>query len=445
VEVTLCFTFTVQHRQVTRTRDSKTIPSSFSHRIAHTGCLPIMEPYSPTSQGLMESSPQGSNDPQSTGFLVLTSERSTTPPSRDSTVSAFQESTTRYSDDIDKHVNQENTRLRQVSVDNTLLQIKDLVHSMQVHQQELGNNTTEVKKRDETITTLSAEIKSKNATIEDLQAQIKEKDDALEDMRKTLKEVKKSNSTKNDTIKGLKAVVREKDHSLLMKNDTITDTSRDNSRKKHRITMLEFEVRSKDKTIASLEKDLCDNIIRREKLEQEFERLGMQTESRQRQSLRGKATGFMHHFRGPSRSSRLTPISKKSDCSPSAISPDPSQAVTSHPTIAPQSPSSTPKIPSQSPGSPSQDQPQSSNPPTTTFQKPAKAASVDWSTMTTAQGRSPHPRFGREVDSQLRQDIIRGWSRDIRVPEFKGFHTSYEDLVNAAHVARGGKEIKHSE
>lgn len=444
MEVTSRFTFTVQHRQVTCTRIFKTIASSSFNQTAHTGCLLIMSFSSQISQGSMQPSSQGSNNPQSTEFLVLTSERSTTSPSRDSTVSAFQESTTQYSDDIDKHINQENTRLRQVSVDNTLLQIKDLVYSMQVHQQELANDTIEVKKRDETITTLSAEIKSKNATIEDLQAQIKEKDDALEDMRNTLKEVKKSNSTKNDTIKGLEAVVREKDHSLSMKNDTITDTSRDNSRKKHRITMLEFEVKSKNITIATLEKELCDNIIRREKLEQEFERLGIQTESRQRQSLRGKATGFMHHFRGPPRSSRLTPISEKSDCSPSAISPGPSQAVTSHPAIAPDSPPTAPGIACQSPASSSQDKLQSPKPPTITLEKPTKTASVDWSTMTTAQGRSLHPRFGGEVDWQLREDSVRGWVGGRFGSRRRPLHTSDEGLLNA-HAARGEKETKDSE
>jgi uncharacterized coiled-coil protein SlyX len=412
-----------------------------------------MEPYSPTSQGSMEPSTQGSNNPQSTQFLGLTSERPTMPPSQDSTirspqhsaVSAFQEATTQDPYDIDEHINQENTPLKQTSIDNILLQVKDMVHSIQIHQQELVNNTTEVKKRDETITTLSTEIKFKNATIEDLQAQVKEKDDALEEVKDTLAQVKKSNSTKDDTIKGLEAVVREKDHSLLMKNDTITDTNRDNSMKKHRITVLEFEVKSKDKTIARLENKLCDNIESGEKLEQEIKRLHLQTESRQGQSLRGKATGFMHHFRGPPSPSGLTPISERSDCSSTAVSPDPSQAITSHPDITPKPPSSTPKIPNQSPASTSQDQPHSFNPPTITFGKPTEAASVDWSTITIAQGRSPHPRFGGEVDSQLRQDSIRGWSRDIRQPDFRPINTSYEDLVNAAHGARGGKGTKDSD
>ena len=288
VEVTPRFTFTVQHRQVTRTRTFKTIASSSSNQIAHTGCLLIMKPYSPTSQCSLESSPQGSNDPQSTEFLVLTSERSTTSPSQgsaarssqQSTVSASPESITQDHHDIEEHVHQEDAAFRPASIDKVLLQVKDMVHSIQIHQQELVNDTTEVKKRDETITTLSAEIKSKNATIEDLQVQIKEKDDSLKEMKNTLTEVKKSNSTKNDTIKGLEITVREKDKALLEENDTITDTSWDNSRKKHRITVLEFEVKSKDKIIATLEEKLCDNIIRREKLEQEFERLGMQTESR---------------------------------------------------------------------------------------------------------------------------------------------------------------------
>lgn len=150
----------------------------------------------------------------------------------------------------------------------------------------------------------------------------------------------------------------------------------------------------------------------------------------------------MHHFKGPPRQSGFTPISGRPDYPPTVISPDPSQAVPSHPNTTPKPPSSTPKIPSQSQASTSRNQPQSSDPPTITFEKPAKAASVDWSTITIAQGRSPHPRFGGDVDSQLREDSIRGWSRDVREPEFRGFHTSYEDLVNAVNGARGGKETE---
>jgi hypothetical protein len=104
------------------------------------------------------------------------------PSARESTISTIKESTagnsqpTHIAQDIKHHTSKENVDLIQTCLDHILLQAKILALDKQSHQQELANKDAEIKRQDDTITTLSKEISFKDIIISNLQNQIVEID-----------------------------------------------------------------------------------------------------------------------------------------------------------------------------------------------------------------------------------------------------------------------------
>jgi hypothetical protein len=353
----------------------------------------------PSSQG----SVQDSIVLTSQDSAVSSSQGSAVRTSRDPAIPKFDESTAQISQvtdliqNIKQHVSEENTAHTQASLDHIILHVTNLVFEKQIYLQELANKCVEIEKKNDTITTLRGEIDVQDTTTSNLQTQIKEKNDTLLEKSNAITKLIKSNVIKENRIKELEAQIESKDVALQQKVKTITEVNLSNSTKDDEIKHLEAQAKEKDDTITALENKLTYNIIDRNKSKQEYDPLGLEISRRQDPILRGMANDYNLYFGASRRPSFWNP-----GYSHGGGLSDQIQGINSRPSMSQ-------KLLGDSLTNITVDPSQGYDPQPISFREPAKATSIDWSTITTRGHFPPHPQLDREVDSQLRDDGIRWW------------------------------------
>jgi hypothetical protein len=285
----------------------------------------------------------------------------------------------------------------QASLDHIILHVTNLVLNKQIYLQELANKCVEIEKKNDTITTLRGEIDVQDTTNSNLQTQIKEKNEVLFNKSNAITTLIKRDLIKENRIKGLEAQIESKDVVLQQKSDAIAELGKNNTTKDNTIKQLEAQAKEKDDTITALEHKLAYSIIDRNKSKQEYNSLGLEISRRQDPILRGMANNSNLYFGASRRPSFWNP-----GYSHGGGLSDQIQGINSRPSMSQ-------KLLGDSLTNITVDPSQGYDPQPISFREPAKATSIDWSTITTRGHFPPHPQLDREVDSQLRDDGIRWW------------------------------------